>query len=337
VPPVALEALRAQFYGSSLSSLKLARDLVRLIANLDQAGVPILAFKGPILALKLRGALSMRQFNDLDLLVHPEDAGRAAQILIAERYRPRHFDPASVARSLSRCNEDEFIRDGDLQTVDLHWRLNPHYFPYGPPPELVWQRAARFHLEGAEVLTMGPIDTVLYLAVHGTKHGWMNLGAIYDLAAALPSDPSLDMDSLIGEADRFGCAGMLLLGSALARNLLSATLPPSIARRIASAHGLKAVALGVERRMFRSVGMRPGLYLDWYVSLRALRDRRSRFHYLVSRALCPAPEDVDFLELPDALYPLYFMLRPFRLLLQHGKRLFTDVPMWRKPVKRQPQ
>jgi hypothetical protein len=336
VPSAALKAMRAQFYGGSLSNLKLARELVRLTSLLEEAGVPALSFKGPVLAIKARGDLSLRQFNDLDLLVHPEDAGRAAQVLIADRHWPRHFDPANVARSLAQCNEDEFIRHTDLQMIDLHWDLGPRYFPYGPPADLVWRRAVRFPLEGAEVLTMGPLDTILCLAVHGTKHGWTSLSAIYDLAAALALDPHADIGALIAEADQFGCLGMLLLGAALGHKLLGAALPPMIADQIAARPSLAALVFGIERRMFNCVGMRPGLYLDWYVSLRVLPDRRGRLHYLANRALRPAAEDVEFLELPHRLYPLYFPLRPLRLLLQHGKRLFTDVPMWRKPLRKHP-
>lgn len=336
VPPAAINGMRAQYYGSSLHNLKLARELIRLTTRLEAAGISALAFKGPVLALKLRGNLSLRQFNDLDLLVRREDAGHAAEVLIAEKHHPRHFDLTSLERSLSRSNEDEFIRHSDLQMIDLHWDLNPPYFPYGPPSELVWPRAERFSLAGGEVLTMGSLDTTLFLATHGTKHGWANLGGIYDLAVAMAHLTSEDLPEIMTEADSFGCLGMLLLGAVLARNLLGAALPSAIADRIAAAPELSALALGVERRMFNYVGLRPGLYLDWYVSLRVLRDSRSRVRYVANRALRPAPEDAEFLELPAALYPLYFPLRPFRLLLQHGKRLFTDVPMWRKPVKRMP-
>jgi len=334
MPPAVLAAMRAQYYGSSLTNLRLARELVHLTCRLKDAGVAAIAFKGPVLALKVRGDLSLRQFNDIDLLVRPQDAGRAAQVLIAEHHQPRHFDPANVERSLTRCNEDEFIRLEDAQMVDLHWDLGPRYFPYGPPTDLVWRRAERFQLEDGEVQTMGPLDLVLYLAVHGTKHGWASLGAVCDLAAALSVDPPIDLHQLIAEADRFGCLRMLLLGTALARNLLGAQPPAELVRRIDELPLINALALGVERRMFTGVGVRPGLYLDWLVPLRLLHDRRSQIHYLLNRGLWPAPEDVDFIELPPPLYPLYFPLRPFRLLFQHGKRLFVDVPPGRKPAKR---
>jgi hypothetical protein len=335
--PKVLDPMRAQYYGSSLSNRKLARELVRLAGKLTASGVPVIAFKGPVLALKLRGDLSLRQFNDLDLLIRPADAGRTAAMLIAENHWPRHFDPTNVARSLTRCNEDEFIRPQDLQMVDLHWALGPHYFPYGPPAELVWQRAIRFGLEDGEVLTMGPLDTILYLAVHGTKHGWANLGAVCDLAAALGPAQSFDSHQLLAEAAQFGCLKMLLLGAALARNLLGAPLPPLIGERLGIEPTLNSLAIGVERRMFKYVGLRAGLYLDWFVSLSLLQNHPSRLRYFVNRALRPAPEDLDFIELPASLYPLYFPLRPFRLLAQHGRRLFIDVPTARKTVKRTPQ
>jgi hypothetical protein len=130
---------------------------------------------------------------------------------------------------------------------------------------------------------------------------------------------------------------MLLLGAALARNLLGAPLPPLVGDRLGTEPTLNDLAISVERRMFKFVGLRAGLYLDWFVSLRLLQNHPSRLRYFVNRALRPAPEDLDFIELPASLYPLYFPLRPFRLLAQHGRRLFIDVPTARKTVKRTPQ
>ncbi|MGA2411064.1 MAG: nucleotidyltransferase family protein [Candidatus Binataceae bacterium] len=334
IPPAILTAMRAQYYGSSLASLKLARGLAHLASRLKDAGVSAIAFKGPVLALKVRGDLSIRQFNDIDLLVRPQDAGRATEVLIAENYWPRHFNPANAERSIARCYEDEFIRLPDVQMVDLHWDLSPRYFPYGPPADQVWRRAELFTLEGSEVRTMGALDLVLYLAVHGTKHGWANAGAVCDLAAALNADPSLDRLQLLREADEFGCLRMLLLGAALARNLLGAPIPPELADRLDAAPAIDALARGAERRMFKHVGVRTGLYLDWIVPLRLLPDGRSRMHYVLHRGLWPAPEDLEFIDLPPLLYPLYFPLRPVRLLIQHSKRLFANVPPGRKPLTR---
>jgi hypothetical protein len=40
-------------------------------------------FKGPALAVQAYGDLSLRQYDDLDLLIHEADVPRAYQLLIA--------------------------------------------------------------------------------------------------------------------------------------------------------------------------------------------------------------------------------------------------------------
>jgi len=41
----------------------------------------------------------------------------------------------------------------------------------------------------------------------------------------------------------------------------------------------------------------------------------ARLRYLAARALLPSADDHEFLRLPLALYPLYYLLRPVRVLV----------------------
>ena len=69
LPPAAADGLRRAFYGNSVRNLHLARELLRLTALLERGGVAPLALKGPALAMAAYGAIVLRQFTDLDLLV----------------------------------------------------------------------------------------------------------------------------------------------------------------------------------------------------------------------------------------------------------------------------
>jgi hypothetical protein len=35
--------------------------------------------------------------------------------------------------------------------------------------------------------------------------------------------------------------------------------------------------------------------------------------------------DWQYVSLPDSLFPLYYLIRPFRLILQYGPRLFKKI------------
>src|SRR6202035_517955 len=86
VAPDALPPMRSEFYGNALNNLHLARELARLAGVLSRQSIEVIVFKGPVLALQAWGDVALRQFNDLDLLVHPAEAARAVEGLLAAGY-----------------------------------------------------------------------------------------------------------------------------------------------------------------------------------------------------------------------------------------------------------
>jgi len=328
-----LAPMRTEFYGNALSNLQLARELARVVELLSAASIEAIAFKGPILALEAWGDLALRQFNDLDLLVHPCDAARAVEVLIADGYASLTFDRQHPELSIARRCEDEFMRPGSAAMIDLHWELNPSYFGYGPKGDEVWARSESGCVEGIVMKTLGPADLVLFLAVHATKHGWINLGWICDFNAAVRMLPECVMLEVADAARRSGCLRMLLLAIALAADVLDAPIPPLFVDPIRGDAAVAALTAGIERRLFASVGMRARPYSEWAVPLRAITGMRGRVRFLASRAFTPNIDDFKFIALPAPLHPLYYATRPLRLAWQQGRRLFVDVP---HPLKRLP-
>src|ERR1041385_2527918 len=53
--------------------LALAGELTRIVSALTAHGIPSISFKGPTLALMAYGDLGLRQFTDLDILIHRDD------------------------------------------------------------------------------------------------------------------------------------------------------------------------------------------------------------------------------------------------------------------------
>ncbi len=333
IAPDALAPMRAEFYGNALNNLHLARELARLVNLFSAQSIAAIAFKGPVLALQAWGDVALRQFNDLDLLVHPADAARAVEVLIADGYAALTFDRQHPELSIARRCEDEFMRPGSAAMIDLHWELNPSYFAHGPMAAEVWERSASMRVEGADVKTLGPADLVLFLAVHATKHGWINLGWICDFNSAMRALPDAEMPTIAEAARRSGCPRMLLLAIALAAEVLDAPIPPAFGDPIRRDSAVASLVAGIGRRLFASIGMRARLYSEWAVPLRAITSVRDRVRYLASRALTPNIDDFKFIALPPPLHPLYYATRPLRLAWQQSRRLFVDVP---HPLKRLP-
>jgi hypothetical protein len=316
----ATDSLRPAFYGHSVRNLHFARELVRLTQLLESGGVEPLAFKGPALAAAAYGAVTLRQFSDLDLLVRKGEVVRTVEILLKEGYAPRAG--CSVADlELPGAFEIAMARPGALAEIDLHWRLIPPYFPLALDSEDLWRRAVRVDIEGAAVLTLSPADHLLYLCAHGAKHGWQALGGVCDVAQLMHASP-IDWDELCARAERAGAQRALALGVLLARELLGAAVPASVLEAFRREHAAARAARTVIAYVTNPTDAGPGFYQRWSVPLRVIAEPRARLRYLAARALLPSADDRRFLRLPAALYPLYYLVRPLRVALKEASAAF---------------
>ncbi len=74
------------FQRVSALNILLTHELQKLLALFADNDVRAVPYKGPALALQLYGNVALRQFSDLDILVHPRDVLRARDLLLAEGY-----------------------------------------------------------------------------------------------------------------------------------------------------------------------------------------------------------------------------------------------------------
>ena len=120
----------------------------------------------------------------------------------------------------------DFTREDSV--VDLHWRLSPGYFPFAPEGEQVWDRTAEIELLGRCVRVLGPIDSILFQAYHGSKHGWTTLAQICDFARVLTTAKRISWPSLLDDSRRTHSLRMLLLGVNLAHSLSLCEMPAEL-------------------------------------------------------------------------------------------------------------
>jgi Uncharacterised nucleotidyltransferase len=332
LPADAIGGLRRAFHGNSLRNLHLAQELVRVTALLERGGVQALALKGPALAIAAYGAVAMRQFTDLDLLVGKSEAVRAVELLLNDGYTPRAgYELADLGRPAAY--ELALTRAGALTEIDLHWRLIPPYFPLVIDCEELWRCAVRVDIEGAAVRTLAPADHLLYLCAHGAKHGWQALGGICDLAELIRASSrasSIDWGDLGARAERASARRALSLGVLLAHELLDAPAPAGVleaARREPAVVRAARTFIDYARDPSDSG---PGFHQRWSIPLSVIAKPGARLRYVAARTMLPSADDREFLRLPVALYALYYLLRPVRVALREGpaavRRLVRSTP-----------
>lgn len=321
IPHDGLAKLRTQWQFLILFNRHLTAELVRLMGLLKASGIAAMTFKGPVLAAMAYGSIDLRQFVDLDILVRQIDLPRVAEILADERYLSPHVRREGLATGYFQEYEDAFSSATGLGAVDVHWKLTSRAFRFAPTEEAFWRRAQTVELEGGTVTAIAPEDLLLYICVHAAKHGWLQLGSICDVAQTLRARPAVDLMAILDEATTLGSRRMYLTGIYLAHELLDAPVAENVVAIARDDRNVRALASRVANGLFSSAGPGRSRFDPWAVPIRSIEGARARMNYIVHRMMAPTMGDYELLPLPEALFPLYWVIRPFRMALQYGPRL----------------
>jgi Uncharacterised nucleotidyltransferase len=324
VPTGVLADLRTRHLTVAARALYLAHELLTVIDLLDTSGVPAIVFKGPTLAALAYDQPGLREFSDLDILVQPAARARVRQTLIAHCYRPKCSDGRVIESPIFQCTEEAFVASDGVTVLDLHWRILPHYTSF-PDADSLWARAGQSELRGHPVATLATEDLLLFLCVHGAKHGWPLLSWICDLAGLIfrcaARGVPIDWRVLVSRAEAIDSRRPLLLGLRLAHDLMNAAIPPDLIAACSADPVLTGLSQRVIRAMFRNLGDRAGLSQELTIPLQSIESPRAKLRYLAGRALTPTLDDWCAMPLPPPLFPLYYLTRPMRLAFAQAGNL----------------
>src|SRR5882724_4783053 len=347
VPKAILDPLQDHFHTNASRNVFLAGELLKLLSLLEAHRIPAIPYKGPVLAASAYGDLTLRQFYDLDILVHKRDILTAKELFIAQGYWPSlQMTSAQEAAYLQSHHDYKLVRGDDAVVVELQWEVTQAFFSFPLDFDHLWERREQVTLAGTTVLNLAPEDLLLVLCVHGSKHLWRRLGWICDVAELIRARPRMNWRRVLEQAHALGGKRMLLLGLALANDLLGAVLPEAILQSIRADHSVTALAAWVKGRLFPPVGDPSGLLeerpaLDLQDESPVLYFRmRERWrdqvavcvHYgpdYLHRVITPNKRDWALLSLPSWLSGLYYLLRPLRLIGAYGRDVGTTLSsMW---------
>jgi hypothetical protein len=196
-PAAFRDPLRHDAERLAASMLGLSEATLETTAALADAGILAVAFKGPTLAHRLYGTMTLRSSADVDLLLRPSSVRAACDVLHTIGFERK--DPREITRSLlEHGNEVVCVRPTDGQIVELQWAVAPAYFGFNIDVQAMLGRSTLAPFASGQTRFLELEDETLLLLAHGGKHLWERLAWINDIAHIAVTD-SLDW-SRVGEA-----------------------------------------------------------------------------------------------------------------------------------------
>ena len=326
LPDGIAEWLDQIFQTTCRRNLLLTEELYKALKALDAKGIAAITYKGPVLAARYYGHLGLRDFADLDILVHPRDAAQAASVLMASDYLPslyRNRSGMQFAFQFARAFRQEvsyLSKDGSVE-IDLHWALMPESFALCSVERQMWLRAKTVSVFGQNILGVSREDLLLIACMHGSKHRWERLSWVRDVAAVLASDGSsneeIDWDVVEKRASEMRMRRALYLGLSLAGTLLGAALPHTVRWHLEGETAMWALGADIYATFCSGGGPATGSFAAGRFLARSREDWRDGLRCWVNLITRPTMAEWLALRLPRQLFPLYYLLRPVRLLAKH--------------------
>ena len=273
--PRFVEAARAAALPAVAGNLRRMAELHRVLEVLAGAGVPVLALKGPALAVQAYGDVSLRSYSDVDVLVPPTEARPSVQALLGAGYGDRRAG-SGQGPSPNLWHDWGFTAPDGKTLVELHWSLtSPRRFPAVDSGE-AWQDAGRtdVYVGGVPVPALAPELLLPLLAIHATAHSWGWLEFPASVAGLLArTGQELDWDAVLKRVGRWRVRRSLSVALFMARDLFgegAAPVPEAARRVLLSDTGARDVARWFASRLL----LEPAS--DWHRGSPALWWQRMR-------------------------------------------------------------
>ncbi len=341
IPESVLIRLKNRFHRNAQRVLAKTAELVRIVKRFEKNGISVLPLKGPVLALQLYGDLGSRHVGDLDIMVPPKRVLEAQGLLLQGGYRRTHPNFELTPRQdlvYVRNNQHfgYFRKDLGIR-VELHWRFGSNRYIFPLRFNELWRDRQTIQLGGADMATLSLEHTILFLCTHGAIHAWFRLFWLNDVAQLMIKNDSIDWNTLMRHAGQLGISRMVAEGVVLASSLLGSPLPEPVRVFAEQDRGVDRLARTTFYLINHPGGPSHKPFTRPYYCSKVHRvmlrgDPRYKLAFC-ARLLGGGYGDWYRVPLPDGLFPLYYLLRPFMWFFRWyvpRTRVYREGPAGRK-------
>jgi hypothetical protein len=319
VPPQQRKRLGDSVRTNTGRCLILTAELIQVMNRFREAGVSAVPYKGPVVAVQAHEDITLREFEDLDIIVPQRDMPRVNEVVTGLGYRPKSpWIFSSGGGSAFVPGEYQYSDPSRRMVLEIHTERTLRHFPVPPNLDDLSRRLVPVSLSGHDIRTFAPEDALVMLCIHGSKDFWERISWIADIAELIRASPEMDWNAVYARADSWKARRMLHLGLALASEMLDARLPDEIRARVRGDRVSAALASEVTRQVLRRDQTALGSAGRFSFRRRMIDGTLAGWRYSIRLTVAPAEEDWQMVRLPGPLTPLYLALRPLRLLRKYG-------------------
>lgn len=319
LPKDCREQMTRDYHAAIGRNVFVVSEFEKVIRLLRQEGIRTIPYKGPMLSLILFGQAAARESKDIDLVVRKEDLMRAKTLLERVGYQTDGAWTRDEERFLLNSRKEASYDfklpypsgKGKRLKIELHWRLP---LTSVVPPDWYWNQLETQDVAGGELSHFVPEALLVILLTHGFRHYWESLKWLADVDLLIRKQSDFDWDRFLALSEQLGVRRVVLFGLFLSRELLGTPLPELIKERLAGEPLVQKLVPGAVENMTGQQRCPVGLMNNLLIRER-MKDRIFYLRNIIDYLFVPEITDYQRLPLPRILWPLYWVIRPLKVLV----------------------
>lgn len=326
VPQYVINDLHQKYSENIYQSLTMAGETFRIVKCFENHGIRVLVLKGAPLAWRLYSNLACRLSRDIDILVEPKQFKEAQELLENEGYYNIHpeYDINSQQKlKILRSYRHFVYRHIEKNIVlELHWDLG---YSLTMPTD---NDIRILEVSGNPIPVLTDEMCFIYLMLHGTRHAWYRLGWLVDIAKFI-QEGNINWENLRTKLNKNSelMQSSFHQGLILATHFFDVPIPPnfqSVLKNDLIAWQLSYTAINIclstaDNVIKDSDDWKTNYYWKIYYNKMQI-GWKNKLNYNYLRYFRPSLNDFNLISLPDSLYSLYFIIRPFTWLSKFFKK-----------------
>ena len=309
----------------------LLSEVKKIASLLSNSQIEFTLLKGASLSCFSYPSRSLRQYSDIDLLVESKQVEKTIASLIEIGFKPeKTLSQKKFNYELKTQHAISLVSTLTGIELDLHWRLAQRQYGFSDFSVALWNSRTKKHLDGVVVVSIpGDEEHALFLSMHASKNYWQDPRFLFDLMA-LSQNPNFSWPKLFHLARDYNQQKVLRISLLLAEKLVGLRYPAEIVNpnlidtAILEDDPTRAKDFElVDKFYFQYGNQQPISELGCLKLDLQLKDNNwMRLKYLYYRIFTPHEEDWQA-EIPDNLFFLHFIRKPFKLFLRALKSLIS--------------
>ena len=315
--PQLLPKLKAHYQSIAQRNMLMSAELIRIMQLLEDNNIEALSFKGPTLAQLAYGDITLRQFVDLDILIHKKDIYKIDTLLQTESYE-RLFTLTSSQEEIwiNHAHDMGLIHKQKGVHFEIHWSFLDEDYPMQVNLEYFWKETKDITLNRLSIPTFSNENLLYYLCIHGSKHLWERIEWVKDIDLLIRHH-DIDWKKVVKNIEGTGFEKMVYLGLYLSTTLFQTPLPTDIQKEITNFLQMGELSTFI----FKSWSIQKSTFQRTSTMLKLFPTIKIQILYLYKTIFKPSLNEYYFINLPKKFYLGYYLVRPYLLV---KKYFFTN-------------